>query len=52
LIKMSIMEKSIKELDEWARLSGHEIRLLISPKRTMTGTAGFTGKRICKIYKD
>jgi len=41
---MSIMNKSIKELDEWASASGHEIRLLISPKRTMTGNAGFTGK--------
>ena len=49
---MSIMDKSIKELNDWAESSGHEIRLLMSPKRMVTGTSGFTGKRICKVYGD
>lgn len=49
---MSIMNKNLRELNEWSERTGNEIRLLISPKRTMTGTAGFTGKRICKIYTE
>jgi len=48
---MSIMDKSIKELNDWALSSGHEIRLLNKPKRIATGTQGFTGK-LLKVSKD